>query len=144
MPIDLDMSVGEEESQFQPLPEAVYTYRIKSVEVKDNKEKTGQYLNFQMQVLDEGEFKNRVVFHIVSLLPSSRFFLRKFLETVTGEDWQQDGMKLEPKDLVGLSFKGITVQEPYTNPQTQVTKINNKIREVLPPEPTEFNGYKSL
>ena len=51
---------------FSPLPDGEYQVRIAKCELKDTKDGTGNYLNFQLAVT-EGKYAKRVIFAMVTL-----------------------------------------------------------------------------
>jgi hypothetical protein len=98
--IDLDFgSVGK-------VPEGYFRLVCDEAEYKQNKSKDGYIINLKMHLTDMPEgclpdtdleyasFENSAVYDNPSLKPTARWRLQKVLAAFTGEDWEQDGMKL--------------------------------------------------
>lgn len=91
--IDLDFgSVGK-------VPEGWFRLNVDKAVFKPNKSKDGYIINLHMRLIDMPEefewAENMMVFDNASMKLSARRFLKQKLSAITGEDWSDDGMKLE-------------------------------------------------
>lgn len=144
MPLDLSFSKAGE--GFKPFDEGIYTFRVISAEVKPNKAKTGNIIEFIFKVDDEGnEFHNRQLRDWPSLSPEALWRLRDILEAITQKPWRDDDMQLEVKDLFGLTFKGLVVTQAHWDAEKAKNgEVVNKIKDYYPADPTEWAGKQSL
>lgn len=55
------------DQDFQPIPDGVYNFEIKSAEMKDTKDGTGQYINLSLTVLGPTH-ANRIVFSMINIV----------------------------------------------------------------------------
>lgn len=55
------------DQDFQPIPDGVYNAEIKSAEMKDTKDGTGQYINLALTVLGPTH-ANRIVFSMINIV----------------------------------------------------------------------------
>lgn len=148
MPLDLNFGGKDDDDGFPIVEEGVYELRVRDVEVRTNKAKTGQYLRFTYDILDEPYVSKKMrLWDNRSLSPTAKRFLRDTLEAITKEPWRDDNMSLDPKDLVGLNVKGIVVHETYEDTNVPEgdpnrTKITPRIKEYLPSdvEPETFSN----
>lgn len=114
MGIQLDF--GEDAVGGGIVPEGMCLLRLEDVEVKDKKGTTGEsrYLNFRFQPVFPEEVANcRPVWHVASLTPQSRWALKDTLEAITGSAWDQDGMDLDPRELIGSIVQAAITHEMY-------------------------------
>jgi len=65
-----DYDVDDFKNESNLLPNGEYVMCVKSAEIKDTKDKTGQYINASFEVLD-GKFKGRIVFSMFNILNKS-------------------------------------------------------------------------
>jgi len=98
--IDLDFGgVGQ-------VPEGWFRLTCDKAVYKQNKNKDGWIINLQMHFTDMPEgnlpgtempyesFENNMVYDNPSLKPNSRWKLKRILEAFTGENFEEDGMKV--------------------------------------------------
>ena len=91
--IDLDFgSVGQ-------VPEGWFRLTCDKAIFKPNKSKDGYIINLQMRLIDMPEefeaYENTMVFDNVSMKLAARWRLKDVLSAFTGDDWSDDGMKLQ-------------------------------------------------
>lgn len=84
-----------EVEDFDALPEGEYGIEIDKVEVRRNKADDGDYLNWELVVLD-GDYENRRLWLITSLKPNALFRLKSVFEELDVLDG--DEMELEYDD----------------------------------------------
>lgn len=82
--------------------EGYYRLRCDKAVYKQNKTKDGHIINLQMSLIDLPDeldnFENMKVFDNPSFKLAARWKLQEVLGAFTGEDWEEDGMKLEIDD----------------------------------------------
>jgi len=82
-------------------PEGHYTLKIADIELKNNKAGDGQYLNVKCEIVAPEDYIGfPPIYASLSLKEQSLPYVKVFLEAVTQEDWDQDGMELDPSELV--------------------------------------------
>lgn len=113
----MQIDFGEDAVGGGLIPEGLYIFQVEDLEVKESKkDPSSRYLNFKCRAVQpEGFEKHLPVWHMSSLLPQSRWKLKADLEAITGEDWSQDGMDLDPRAIVGCLFQGVVIHEIYEN-----------------------------
>lgn len=89
---------------FEPLEDGEYAVEIEKVEVRRNKADDGNYLNWEMVVLD-GDYENRRLWMITSLKDTALFRLKDVLGEldVLEEDELEEEFDLEYDDDVEVS-----------------------------------------
>lgn len=90
---------------FEPLPEGLYDVEIDKVEVRRNKADDGDYLNWELLVID-GEYENRRLWMITSLKPTALFRLKQCFEDLGIIDGDDEEVELEYDDDVEVSNSG--------------------------------------
>jgi hypothetical protein len=90
---------------FEPLPEGSYDIEIDKVEVRRNKADDGDYLNWELLVID-GEYENRRLWMITSLKPKALFRLKQVLIDLGIIDEDEEEMDIEWDDDVEPSTSG--------------------------------------
>jgi hypothetical protein len=90
---------------FEPLPEGTYDIEIDKVEVRRNKADDGDYLNWELVVID-GEYENRRLWMITSLKPNALFRLKQVLEELGMLEDEDEEMDIEYDDDVDPSTSG--------------------------------------
>jgi hypothetical protein len=90
---------------FEPLPEGTYDIEIDKVEVRRNKADDGDYLNWELVVID-GEYENRRLWMITSLKPTALFRLKQVLEDLGMLEDDDEEMDIEYDDDVDPSTSG--------------------------------------
>lgn len=133
------INFAEVESSFEPLPEGRYECVIEKVEVRDSKSSDNDYLNWELNVLDD-EYEGRKLWMITSLSPKALFRLKDvFLALgVIEEDeeldleWeddvdiqQQEGPLVTNPELEGLACIAVVVNEMYES------RERNRVNELL-------------
>lgn len=126
----LELSFGEDSvtpQSFDPIPEGVYTARCVECEVKTTK--AGETMLGVKFEIDGPSSQGRTVFDNIVIPGAQRKadnkdtwntmmnMLRDKLEGITGEDFREDNMQLDPNDLPGNRVKialGIRSYD-YTN-----------------------------
>jgi hypothetical protein len=112
------MSLNLDFGSIGPPPPDVYLFTVSEVEYKkpEGTNAKGQpkspYLNFTHQIV-EGPHEGKNVWDICSLAPQALWRLQNFLRALTGDPWEDDNMQLEPSELLGMTFKGVTDIETY-------------------------------
>lgn len=90
---------------FEPLPEGQYDIEVDKVEVRRNKANDGDYLNWELIVID-GEYENRRLWMITSLKPTALFRLKQVFDELGVIDEDEEEMELEYDDDVDPSTSG--------------------------------------
>lgn len=90
---------------FEPLPEGSYDIEVDKVEVRRNKADDGDYLNWELVVID-GEYENRRLWMITSLKPQALFRLKQVLLDLGIIDEDEEEMDLEWDDDVEPTTSG--------------------------------------
>lgn len=90
---------------FEPLPEGSYDVEVDKVEVRRNKADDGDYLNWELIVID-GEYENRRLWMITSLKPTALFRLKQVFDELGLIDEDDEEMELEWDDDVDVSNSG--------------------------------------
>lgn len=138
---------------FEPLPEGDYDVEVDKVEVRRNKANDGDYLNWELIVLD-GEYENRRLWMISSLKPNALFRLKDTflaLEVIEEDEeleleWDDDvevsnsgGPLLIYPELEGLEAVAVVTNEMYEN------RERNRVNELLgdAPKPKKKKRSKS-
>jgi hypothetical protein len=80
---------------FEALPQGEYGVEVDKVEVRMNKAGDGEYLNWELVVLD-GDYENRRLWMITSLKPTALFRLKQVFEDL--DVLEGDEMELEYDD----------------------------------------------
>jgi len=98
-----------------------YNCKIVDAEVKDNKKKDGQYINWSLEVDEPGsEFVGARVWAITSLKPQALFALKNFIKAAEFE-YDPDGFDIQ--ELVGLEIQAYIEKVEYEgNWQAKITK----------------------
>jgi hypothetical protein len=114
-----------------------YLLEVNKVEVRENRQGTGKYVQWGLSVLKGPEIKHGNIRHMTSLKPEQLWSLKGFLEDLLGKAIDQKNVKIDFGKYVGRQI-GATVEDddPYTNPETGKTSIKSKIAFTYPA--TEF------
>jgi hypothetical protein len=120
---------------FEALPEDEYLALIEKAEwrvaTEDGK---SDYINVQFRIKEEGEFKDRVVFTILSLSPKALFRMKQAFENLgiiepddeLELDYDEDTMLLTSPEIVGLPCKiTLGVREYEGRTQNEVKAITS-------------------
>jgi hypothetical protein len=111
---------------FDALPEDQYGIEIDKVEVRRNKANDGDYLNWELVVID-GDYENRRLWMITSLKPTALFRLKQVfeeLDVLDGEEMELEydddqevtsssGPRLLYPDVEGLEATATVTTEMY-------------------------------
>jgi len=121
---DLNLDFGEDTVGGGLVDEGMVVLRIDDVTVKPTKsDQTRNNIVFKATaVWPEDQNNRRPIFFQNSLEKESRWALKDTLEAITGQDWAEDGMSLNPRELVGLLVQATIVHEVYqgkTNAKVQ-------------------------
>lgn len=124
----INLDFGEDAVGGGMLPEGMVILQVADVEVKDKKgteDGSSRYLQFKMVPVFPDEVQNcRPVWHISSLKPEARWALKDTLEAITGQDWSEDGMDLDPRDLIGCTVQASIIHEMYNSkPQAKIKDL---------------------
>jgi hypothetical protein len=68
LPDKFKASEHEPMQDFEPIPADEYTLQVIKSEMKDTKDKTGKYLNLQLQVIDHEKYSKRLIFVLLNLV----------------------------------------------------------------------------
>ena len=83
-------------------PEGMYRLRVADVQIKPTKDKPeNKNLSIEFDIVEPDEWIGWKVWDSCSLTPQARWRLQQVLEGITGEDWREDSMQLDPRDLLG-------------------------------------------
>lgn len=94
--------------------EGIYLLRVSDVQIKPTKDKPeNKNLVFEYTISEPEEWMNWKIWDNVSLTPQARWRLQQVLEAITGEDWRQDSMQLDPRDLLGKEFSASLMHTLY-------------------------------
>ena len=114
--IDVNLDAVEDQSG-ECHPEGQLLIRIAKAEIRDNKEKTGKYINWQLNPV-ESENK-KPVFLMTSLKPEALWNLKQFLKAA-GVQWHSDG-SFDTEDAMGQEVWVTIIKEVYEgNEQNKV------------------------
>lgn len=84
----------------------------------------GPYWNLRYKVTEGQEGAGRIVFDGASTGEASRPFMKKILEGITGNSWDEDGMEFDPSDFPGLEFDAIVTHVPRSDqPNVKQAKV---------------------
>jgi hypothetical protein len=112
----LELNFGDVEPQ-ELLPEGLYAVTVDDVAIEDSKATAGnKNLILSLRVIgpdsiDEGLIGKKIR-EVVSLAASARWKLQIVLENLTGTEWRADDMKLDPRDLLGLTARVVIFHNP--------------------------------
>lgn len=131
--------VGDWGEGFPPLPEATYTYVIAEAKpgrsAKNNPKVT---LTLTVEPTRHPEYANRKVWDDLTLTPAAMPRVKQALSCIMQRDLENETLAAGWwNELIGLTVRGVTIQEPYTpqqGPNAGKTRINNKIKGYLPSE----------
>lgn len=119
-----------------PPDEGIYTLRVSDVEVRPTKNNPeNKNLNFEYTIVEPEEWMNWKVWDNVSLTPQARWRLQQVLEAITGEEWREDSMTLDPRDLLGKEFQASLMHNLYEG------RKNAKIKDYFGPEVQPESGF---
>ena len=109
---------------FDPVPDGVYPVRVDACtpEVSQN---GNPYLKF-VYVITEGDHNGRKVWDNLTIIAKTAWKQTQVFETLTRQPFRTGGLKINPKDLVGLECRAVIYQSEYNG------KISNKIEKLLP------------
>lgn len=101
------------------IPEGFYTVAVEDVAIEDSKATPGNknmVLTLTIVGPDhvDAALIGRKIRETVSLASAALWKVQLVLEALTGMEWQQDNMKLDPRDLMGLTAK-VTVFHNTSN-----------------------------
>jgi hypothetical protein len=105
----LDLNFGDVVPN-ELIPEGFYQVSVEDVTIEDSKATPGnKNLVLTLTIVgpdsvDEGLI-GRKIREIVSLAASARWKLQLVLEALTQIEWRDDGMSLDPRDLMGMMGK---------------------------------------
>lgn len=132
----MDLDFGQEatdtsNSDFEPFPDGEYVLRLEEMTVEQGPK--GPYFNCKFSVAPEHK---RFVWDTFSCVdkPYPRQLLKDFLEALTEQSWDQPGMRVEPKELVGLMVNGILWTDSYYSPKKGKDVLQNKVSAYMPAE----------
>lgn len=108
---DKDFSTG-----FDPLPEGEYVAQLVSCELRENKKRPVDSLNFRFDVYEPTEFKGRVVFDNASLEESSFWKLALIMKGL-GIPYKEEGLAyaMETLDDGTRKYEGLLLTNPDEN-----------------------------
>lgn len=136
----IPLNFGEEATDaddFKPVEDGEYVVRCEDVEVEQGK--NAPYLNMKFSI--GPEFK-KLVWDMWSLSDKKfpRKQLQENLETLTGEEWKDEEMDLEPKELVGLVCNAIITTDTYFSEKKNKDVTKNIIAEYLPADDSDYGN----
>lgn len=99
----MKINFGEIEDSFEPLPEGSYSVEIARVELRESKSSEHNYLNWEMDVLDD-EYEGRKLWMITSLSPKALFRLKEVFVNL-GIIEEDEELELEWDDDVDITPK---------------------------------------
>lgn len=115
--VSVDFSQVEE---FEPLPKGEYTVLVEQVEYREaQSEDKFDYLNWELSVSEEGEFKGRKLWFISSFSPKALWRLKQILENLgvyeddLEIDYDEDTMMVTDPELTGLPALATVSTRPY-------------------------------
>ena len=115
----LELSFGDVEPQ-EMIPEGFYEVTVEDLNIDESKATPGnRNLVLSLRIIGPDEVDagliGRKFREVVSLASSSRWKLQIILEAITGMKWREDGMQLDPRDLVGMNAKVVIFHNPNKN-----------------------------
>jgi hypothetical protein len=112
MPFKLNMS----DVKGVPDP-GMYVLQLEDIRYVEKKTEAGEnsdYLNCRWRIMEPENWVGAPpVWSIHSLTPQSRYFLKNWLEALTGQEWADDDMELDENELVGLFINATLVHDEY-------------------------------
>lgn len=118
MTINVDFTgVEVNDGDFEPLPEGVYNCSVFDITVEENKKGDGNYLKWQLKVLDD-KYNNRRLWYNTSLKPQSLWKLKQILNRIAPDiDWSKEYGVGEIIDIAeGLPCRAeVSYDEEYEN-----------------------------
>lgn len=116
------------EDSFEPVPEGEYACQIIRSEMKDNRAKTGQYLEMRIQVLDE-PYTGRLIFERLNLVNPNETAVKiakRTLADICEACGKGDEEIEDSEELHGIEFKAkVTIREDESGdypPQNEIKK----------------------
>ena len=110
---------------FEALPEDEYAVEIDKVEVRSNKAGDGEYLNWELVVLD-GDYENRRLWMITSLKPTALFRLKRVFEELDVLDGDEIDLEYDDDEQV-TSSSGPRLLYPELEGLECVAKVTNEM-----------------
>lgn len=128
--VSVDFSQVEE---FEPLPKGDYSVLVEKVEYREAQtEDKYDYLNWELSVTEEGEFKGRKLWFISSFSPKALWRLKQILENLgvydddLEIDYDEDTMLVIDPELQGLPAMATVSQRTYEGrPQNNVDALTS-------------------
>lgn len=128
MPIHVDLS-DVESGGFDPIPVGRYPLRVFDGEIKESgpeaKHPGAEYINWEFLV-ESGDFEDRHLWAITSLLPQALFGLKGLLEATgkwTAEELDADDFDFEIDDVLGSLVMGtVTIRHSEEYGDSNVIK----------------------
>lgn len=132
----MELDFGQEatdtsKSDFKPFPDGEYVLRLEEMTTEQGP--AGPYFNCKFSVAPEHKRFVWAKFSCVNK-PYPRQVLREFLEALTEQPWDQPGMNVNPKELVGLMVNGILYTDTYYSPKKGKDVLQNQISAFMPAE----------
>lgn len=117
-----DLSGGG--GSFEPIPDGVYNVKVDACtpEVSQN---GNPYLKFVYVVID-GDHSGRKVWDNLTIIAKTDWKQTQVFEALTRQPYRSSGLKINPKDLVGLECRAVIYQNEFEG------KVRNKIEKILP------------
>lgn len=127
----IDLNLGNVKTR-EPLPDNTYDVRVAEVETKTSK--SGNPMVSLTLEITSGEHEGRKLWENLVIHENTMWKVKQVLEALTGDNWDQDGMQLDPTSLVGYTARAVVVQEPHwdeakANAGAVVNRIDSYINE---------------
>lgn len=146
------INFADVEDSFETLPEGQYEVEVERVEVRESKSSEHNYLNWMLNIIEDGDYFERKLWMITSLSPRALFKLRDvFLgfgviedeEEEIDLDWDDDvdvtpeeGPLVTEPDLEGLTGIAVVENEMYKG------REQNRVNDILNMEEVEAKPAK--
>jgi uncharacterized protein DUF669 len=129
--LDLDFG-GVEQKKFSPVDPGVYRLRI--IDANNRPAKSGNpQINVRFQILKNlktgEEMESKTMWDNWSLLPQSKWRLQQALQSLTGQPWNEDQLRLSKKDLIDLECDAILWVDSFDGGDPR-----NKVKRYVAPE----------
>jgi hypothetical protein len=115
----LSVDFGNEDTNqdFEPIDPGKYECQVDEVEIRDSAA-GNQYLAWRFRIIDDGPFKNRILFHNTSLVEKALWNLKGLLKNL-GVNVSQGVNALDTDSLVGKRIICTVSQEEYNGKMTE-------------------------
>jgi hypothetical protein len=140
---EISIDFSDVSGGFEALKQGEYAVVVDKVELRDSQTSDHPYLNWELVVTEEGEYKDRRLWFITSFAPKALWRMKETFENLgIFEDnmafsIDEDTRALLQPQVVGLPARASVVIEPYQG------RESNKVKTLLPAEGASPAGRKA-